>query len=88
MHFSGDPPKALGNCGLDADLHYRSPFTTVQAFDSFVQYEQPLPTRFDADGHPLPSQPNRKRDRESAEDNPDESRALRRRRNIPELPTG
>ena len=31
----------------------RSPFTSLAAFDGFVQYERPLPTRFDGEGLPI-----------------------------------
>lgn len=64
----------------------RSPFTSVHAFDSFVQYEHPLPTHFDSDGYALPNQPSRKRERDNTD--PDESRTQQRRLNVPGLPNG
>ena len=39
----------------------RSPFTTLAAFDGFVQYARPLPSRFDEAGLPVDEEGRRRR---------------------------
>jgi hypothetical protein len=59
----------------------RSPFTTLETFDGFVQYEQPLPTTFDEEGLPIiPSGSKRRREGNTERDDTEipETRRIRR----------
>lgn len=53
----------------------RSPFSSLQSFDNFVQYEKPLPSVFDEDGLPIETNISRKRRRATEVENDESVRA-------------